>query len=522
MGQAIGRATMVIIAVGLLDKLLALAREMLTAARFGAAQDLDAFNIAYAFPGIVNLLFNGACLAAFVPLYAAWREKLSQDQCRDNTLTIVYGAGLFFICLAGLAQLGTPWILRLTGYGFNAQTQDLAVGLQRSLSWLICLEGLGVVLTALLQSWKKFGQVSLAQGLINAGIIVFLATGQSLGIEALVYGFLAGTALKVAATYFFALRGSLRPLGRFSPNPAAFKEFALMTLPLLGSALIANSNILIDQSMATVLPTGAVAVLRYAYRVNDLPLQLIVLAVSRAIFPFISEQAVLGDAAGMRRIFRQSLVFVALVSLPIIGYVLIFADDIVAVLLRRGAFDALAAQQTALTLRCYSLGLFFQAYAFINGAFFSALRQPYVLLRLGVLSLFLNFSFNWLFVRALGGVHGIALSTTVTMGIISGIFLFILKDLLGKDSMAGLGKSLAALALASFLACGACLGLRQVLPLDGLNRYAAFAAYSLAFAAVYFAGILIFRTKETTGMLKLCLPERARKLLADRAGKHQP
>jgi peptidoglycan biosynthesis protein MviN/MurJ (putative lipid II flippase) len=231
---------------------------------------------------------------------------------------------------------------------------------------------------------------------------------------------------------------------------------------------------------------------------------------------------VLGDAAGMRRIFRQSLVFVALVSLPIIGYVLIFADDIVAVLLRRGAFDALAAQQTALTLRCYSLGLFFQAYAFINGAFFSALRQPYVLLRLGVLSLFLNFSFNWLFVRALGGVHGIALSTTVTMGIISGIFLFILKDLLGKDSMAGLGKSLAALALASFLACGACLGLRQVLPLDGLNRYAAFAAYSLAFAAVYFAGILIFRTKETTGMLKLCLPERARKLLADRAGKHQP
>lgn len=504
--KAIGRATVVIVAIGLLDKVLALVKEVLMAARFGVRPEVDAFNIAYAFPGIVNLLFNGACVAAFVPLYAIWRDRASHTETRDNTLSILACSWLFFVALACLCYLAAPWIIKLIGYGFTPRTMATAVSMERWLVWLILLEGVGVVSAALLQSWKLFARLTLAQALINAAIIAFLLAGRELGIMALVQGFLAGTALKVAAMLISLVRTDLRPLAPFRFRPQALGGFVRLAAPLLGSALIANSNILVDQSMSTSLPPGGVAVLRYAYRVNDLPLQLIVMALSRAIFPFISEQAALGDSAGLRRVFRQSLVFIGLICVPITCYVLVFADDIVAALLFRGAFDAEAARMTALTLRCYGLGLFFLAYAVINGVFFFALRLGAVLLRIGVLTLALNFSFNWLFLRLLGGAHAIALSTTVTMAITAAIFLRLMLGRLGRDALAGLGGSFLLIACASMAAMAVCYPLRVLALGRGVNQWAVFGALTFAFGMINIFLCLAFRTGEVKFVVDHCLP----------------
>lgn len=172
---------------------------------------------------------------------------------------------------------------------------------------------------------------------------------------------------------------------------------------LAGSVLIANSNLLVDQSMATQLSAGGLSTLRYAYRINDLPLQLIVLALSKAILPFVSEQVCDGDSSGLRRIFAQSLASLGLIAFPVIALVMLFAGDIVVVLLRRGAFDAEAARHTVLALRCYTGGLFFFPYACINGAFFCALRRAHALFVMGIVSVGLNFGLNGLFLRLMGG-----------------------------------------------------------------------------------------------------------------------
>jgi len=502
---AIGRATAVIVALGLMDKVLALAKEVIMADRFGVRPEMDAFNIAYAFPGIVNLLFNGACVAAFVPLYAIWRSRAQPGETRDNTLTVLYSSCLFFIGLALLCSLAAPAILSLIGYGFAKDTLDASVAMERLLVWLILLEGLGMVCFALLQSWKRFGRLTLAQALINAAIIAFLLAGKDLGIKALVYGFLAGTGLKVAAMLASIAGTDLRPLAPFRFRPGALRGFAHLALPLLGSTLVANSNILVDQSMSTSLPPGGVAILRYAYRINDLPLQIIVLALSRAIFPFISEQAAKGDLPGLRAVFRQSMVFLALVCLPVTGYVLLFAEEIVTVLLRRGAFDAQAAQMTALTLRCYGLGLFFMAYAFINGVFFSALRQGLVLLRLGLLTLALNFGFNWLFLKLLGGPHAIALSTTVTMAITSAIFLRLLLGQLGREAAWGLWRSLLLVAGASVSAAAVCAPLRTLAALGGPHPIAALGVLSLVYVTVVLVFLMAFKTGEVKLVIDQCL-----------------
>lgn len=533
---AIGRATAVIVVLGLLDKVLAVVKEVLMAARFGVDASVDAFNIAYAFPGIVNLLFNGACVAAFVPLYASWRSGNAARSAverpeagglgasgagpegltgaaatRDKTLTLLFGSCLFFVLLAIVCYALSPFLLTLMGYGFPPETLAKSVAMERLLVWLILLEGIGVTYAALLQSWKRFGALTITQTFINAAIITFLAFGGGFGIDALIYGFLAGTALKVAGMIVCSGGMGIAPWRSFTPDFTALREYSRLAAPLLGSALIANSNILIDQSMSTSLPEGGVAILRYAYRVNDLPLQIIVMALSRAIFPFISEQAAAGDMVGLRKVFRMSLVAIALISIPITCYVLVFAEEIVAVLLRRGAFGQEAASLTALTLRCYCLGLFFHAYTFINGAYFAALRQGHILFRLGFLTLTLNFVFNWLFLKLLHGPHAIALSTTVTMAIIATIFLHLLTSRLGRDAARGLGRDFALVILASAAATAACLPLRIWADSHQISPWLTLGALTFLFGTVNIAITAGFRTGEVKSAVDHCLQWAARR-----------
>lgn len=511
-GAAIGRGAAVIFALSILDKLLAVAKEMLTAARFGVEAQMDAFNIAYAFPGIVNLLFQSACVSALVPLVVTWRQNEASDgPSRDKILTVLYVSVLFFALLAVACRALSPWVIGLAGYGFHPDTLALSISMENWLVWLILLEGACLIQGALLQSWKRFAVLTLAQTLINLAIIGFLAAAPGLGIQGMILGFLAGTLLKAVA-----LTAGLKGMGiglfrPFRPDFAALGDYVRLAAPFLGSALVANSNVLIDQSMSTSLPEGGVAVLRYAYRVNDLPLQLMVIALARAVFPFVSEQAARGDRKGLTGVFRLSVAAIMLIALPVTAYVLVFADEIVTVLLRRGAFDAHAAGQTALTLRCYSVGLVFHAYTFINAAFFSALRLGSVLLRLGVATLAMNVLFNWLFLRLLEGPHAIALSTTVTMALVSLVFVHLLSARLEPQAMSGLWREGLLVGLVSLAAAGACAGLRKLGEGLGLPEAAVLALLTFPYLGISLCLLYRLRTGETGQVVEAVLMWAARR-----------
>ncbi len=69
LASQIGRASAIVMIWTLVDKALAIGKEMLTAHRFGVSASLDVFNVAYSFPGTVVSLFSAALVSAFVPLY---------------------------------------------------------------------------------------------------------------------------------------------------------------------------------------------------------------------------------------------------------------------------------------------------------------------------------------------------------------------------------------------------------------------------------------------------------------------
>ena len=499
----IARASAIIIALTIADKLLAIIKEMVVANRFGISPELDVFNIAYAFPGILLLICTGALVQAFVPLYHQWSNTLSPEQADARACALLWAAMLFFMLLTAALYLLSPLVFSLIGYGFGPETQLLGARLERLLVVLIFIDGGGAILAALLQAKKKFAGLQTAPLFVNiASITILILFSSQLGIDALVWGLLAGALCKSLYMAHVLRRAGFVFSLRFMPQRAELAVFIMLALPLLGSELFANCNLLVDQVMATSLSAGSVSSLRYAFRIYDMPVQIVILAFSKALFPFISQQAAQMDHEGLRNYFRQSLILICLLSFPATAGAALLSHDMVSILFLRGAFDAAAAAQTSEILILYSLGLFFSAYCFVNGVFFAAMKNNTPLFYMGLLSVLLNILLNYIFMRFFG-VQGIAAATTVTAGTISCAFMLLLKRRLGITDFSRVYLNMGSIGLACLIMLGIGFISRSYLAAIGIARIPGFCATSAVMLITYLACLWLFRTTELSGYLGL-------------------
>jgi putative peptidoglycan lipid II flippase len=113
----------------------------------------------------------------------------------------------------------------------------------------------------------------------------------------------------------------------------------------------------ISTALASLLPTGSIAYLYYADRLNQLPLGVVGIAVGTAILPPLSRQVRLGDAAGAAETQNRGVELALLLTLPAAAALIVLATPILLVLFARGAFGPQEAEATAAALAAYAAGL---------------------------------------------------------------------------------------------------------------------------------------------------------------------
>lgn len=488
-------------AITLLDKLLAMSKEILTARIFGISPDLDVFNLSFAIPGIVSALFCEALHSALVPLYMDWRKTSAPQSTVENVQSAFLASFGLLLMATGACYILSPWMFPLVGFGMSEEMQRLGITMEQALAFLVVLEGVSALFSGLLRCLNRYAAITFAQTFINVFLITMLLTLGKLGIWVLVVGTLTGAAAKLLFLVSVTSREKFGLSRSLSFRRDETAQFFRLAFPLLGGALIVNANLMVDQSMATMLAPGGVSALRYAFRLNDLPLQLLFVALAQAIFPFISDQAARNDLDAIRHIFKRSLLFIALIALPATFYMEFHARDIVVALLKRGAFGESAVELTTRTLRCYSAGLFFLAYAFTNGVFFTALKRARALLVMGIFSFILNAVLNLAFIRLFGQVYGIALSSTVMTALTVIVLFIILRRQLDIRFSRSYCVSLALPIFASTAATILCLVLSPAI--DTLDVWPRLLLSSSVFSVTYAITIGYLRTREIEETLAL-------------------
>jgi putative peptidoglycan lipid II flippase len=182
--------------------------------------------------------------------------------------------------------------------------------------------------------------------------------------------------------------------------------------PVLLSAVVASGGLLVDQSMAAMLPSGSVSALVYGNRFVSVVMALLGGAVSTAVTPYFSRMIAHRDWAGCRHTVRTWVRLTALVSIPLAAMLIAGSHGVVRMAFEHGAFGPRDTQVVAVVMAMYAIQIPFFVASRVFYRFIIAMRRTDLALYCGMLNLILDIVLNLVLMRRMG-VAGIALATSL-------------------------------------------------------------------------------------------------------------
>jgi putative peptidoglycan lipid II flippase len=421
--QSVSEATIIIIVMTFLSKVVGYFREMLVANYFGATTQTDAFLIAMIIPSMVLGLIGISLQIAVIPVYIEKKKKsLKNGQIFINQIFII--SFIILVCLSFVLFVFPTFFIKFIAYGFKEERLYLAAHFMRYLIVFGFFNVLGYFLMGIYQSEKQFLYpavvVFIGNSLIPLSLFLFISY---IGINSWIVGEIS-FALFTFFALFFVLwwkRGFFRYLNISNIDWYELRLFGVLLLPIIFTSGIDELNQIVDKVIASSLVGGSIAIQNFANRIYLIPLGVIGLSVVTAVYPKFSYLAAERDHKNYVDNFRKTIIFIMYLMIPISTIFVILSQPIVRILFQHGAFDIKATKITAFTLSMYSIGLFFlAANEFLRRIFFS-FKDTKSILNLTSIIVAINIVLSVTLSRILG-VGGIALATSIAATI--GFFLY--------------------------------------------------------------------------------------------------
>ena len=134
------------------------------------------------------------------------------------------------------------------------------------------------------------------------------------GIVATAWGAVAGPSPMLGIRAIGTTRNSFRIRPGFAVQTAAFGEFLRLMFPRMFSVAIEPLTITYFTRVASGLGVGAVSSLNFALDYQVLPVSLIGVAFSLAVFPVLSTAFADDDGPGFREVLRRNIVTIAILT----------------------------------------------------------------------------------------------------------------------------------------------------------------------------------------------------------------
>ena len=407
------RAALSVGASGILVKLVATFKEIAVASVYGRSDAMDAFLAAALVPNLLVNLISESMNQALAPTLVRVREQEGRERAQQllssSMLCLCLLLGAASIVMAIAARSFFP----LIASNFAPAKLALAIRLFYALLPIILLTGIATNCTAVLNTLDRFALPALAPAVISVAIIACtLLFGAQYGISAMVWATLAGTLLHALIVAGLMHTHGYRFHLRWFGMNAATREVAGQYGPVLLSSLVASGGLLVDQSMAAMLPAGSVSALVYANRFISVVLTLLAGAISTAIVPYLSRMIAHRDWTGCRLTLRTWFRITALASLPVAALLIAAARPIVRIALQHGRFGPRDTAIVAAVLAMYAIQIPFYVTSRVYYRFLVAMRRTDLILYCGILNLGLDIVLNLVFMRWFG-VAGIALATSL-------------------------------------------------------------------------------------------------------------
>lgn len=492
-------ATLIVSALAILCKPLGFIREALIAAYYGATAETDVFFFAHSMPNAIFPAIGSGLALAFTSLYVKKMTEEGEKEGDHYASRMLLASVLVGIILSIIGVLISPVLVPLFAPGFSGGQHVLAVGLTRLTMGVFSLTILQYMLSAILNSKKRFASAQAAGLIYNGAIIAAIALfGKGQDMVFLMSTVIFGMFAQVAALYA-ACHKHFVYTHRLNPLHSDTQHLFWLAFPiLLGNSVVQLNNI-VDKALGSTLPSGSLSALTYANSLTAFVISIFITSLVTTLYPTLTTASV-ENKEQFGKTLLQCMGLLSLLLVPISCITWLDAAEIVSAVYARGSFDQVAVSYTALALAWYAPMFTFIGIREILGRAFFAIQDTKTPMRNSVIGVGCNIVFSLVFVRWLG-LAGIALGTTISALVSASLLLWSARKglpmLQTKPLFSSLGKQLLA---------GAVL----VIGLAGFHQFVSLPWAIVQFAVdtavgfvIYGLALLLLRSSELKAIIDL-------------------
>ncbi len=341
-----------------ISNVLGLGRDMLFSRTLGASRLLDVYNATFVIPDILlNVFIAGALTAAFVPVFSHLRAHGEDAESERVATTMFAAAPGAMACIGIVAFIAMPVLAHLVAPGFSADEIALLIRMSRLMLLSPILFALSNTLGGVLVSLDRFIAYGLSPILYNLGIIGGVFLLPFFGPYGLVIGTLIGAALHlvvriIALVYSrFRLRG---PVQLANPN---FRQILKLMIPRMAGQPIEQLTFSLFTNLASTLTVGSIAIVNFARNFESMPISVIGISFSMAVFASLSRKAALREREGFLHHLKETAKPLLMLSIASTLVYVVFGQFIIRILLGGGKFGAADVHRTAVLLAIFALAI---------------------------------------------------------------------------------------------------------------------------------------------------------------------
>lgn len=356
----LARAAAVLAVGNVASRVMGMARETVKANLFGASGLLSAFEIAAYVPtSLFDLIIGGMVNSALVPVFSEYAAKAKREELWRLLSTVLSVAAVALLLVVILVELLAPQIAWLVGANEfdDPELTGVAIRLMRLATPAVFFLSIASILTGVLYALKRFTIPAFIGAVFN-GTIVVVALLRPDEIDSLVWGLLLGSLLQILLQLPALRDGRIR--WNFNWRHPAIRRILRLYAPIVAGLVVTQLAVALSYNLATRTGDASITYMRYATTLYQFPLGLVVTAISIAILPTLSRQA-LGQLAVFKRTLAEGIRLVVVLILPAAVGLFALAAPIVALLFQHGNFLPENTATTALVLRVYLFGMPFAA-----------------------------------------------------------------------------------------------------------------------------------------------------------------
>jgi len=470
--KRVTKAAGVVGSATLLSRIFGFIRDVVIAWFFGAGLASDAFFVAFRIPNLLRRLFaEGSLTIAFIPVFTEYLTRNGKAEAFALGRATVRLLSVILALTAILGVICAPLIVGLIAPGFaeSPDKQALTVLLTRIMFPYIFFIGLVALAMGILNALGHFAAPALAPVMLNLAIIfaaLFIAPQMSEPVVGLAIGVIIGGILQLALQIPFLIRKGFAFWAKSRFWHPGLQRVGRLMLPAVFGAAVYQINILIGTLLASLLPEGSVSYLYYADRLVQFPLGIFAIATATAVLPSLSRQAAAGDLNALGGTFTHAMKLVLFITIPSMVGLIVLREPIVALLFKRGAFDAQTTHLTAIALLYYGIGLWAFAAVRIVVSTFYALQDTKTPVRMAAISIGVNIVMGILLMGPLKH-GGLALATSLASMVNLGLLTWALSKRLGPIKWRSLGVStLKTIISSGIMGCAVWIMARMAIPAD--------------------------------------------------------